>query len=140
MSSPRSRRATRSLQARLAASSRSSTRWRDFANNLAKVEAEEADAQSEYEKIMQENTVTLTEKKADQKYKTQEKKGLGKTAAEYKNDRKGANAELASINEYYGKVKDRCIAKPETYEDRVARRSAEIKGLKEALNILENEA
>jgi len=112
----------------------------DFATNLAKVEAEEADAQGDYDKVTQQNKVTVTEKKADVKYKTQESKTLGKTAAEYKNDRKGANAELASINEYFGRVKARCIAKPETYEDRVARRSAEIKGLKEAQNILENEA
>merc|ERR1711935_1171951 len=112
----------------------------DFATNLAKVEAEEADAQGDYDKVTQQNKVTVTEKKADVKYKTQESKTLGKTAAEYKNDRKGANAELTSINEYFGKVKARCIAKPESYEERVARRSAELKGLKEASNILENEA
>jgi hypothetical protein len=42
--------------------------------------------------------------------------------------------------EYYGKIKERCIAKPETYEERKARREAEIEGLKEALSILESEA
>ena len=42
--------------------------------------------------------------------------------------------------EYYGKIKERCVAKPETYEQRKARREAEIDGLKEALSILENEA
>jgi len=42
--------------------------------------------------------------------------------------------------EYYGQIKERCIAKPETYEDRKGRREAEIKGLKDALSILENEA
>merc|ERR1719416_19187 len=34
----------------------------DFATNLAKEETEEADAQSEYEKVTQANTVTKTEK------------------------------------------------------------------------------
>ena len=42
--------------------------------------------------------------------------------------------------EYYGKIKERCIAKPETYETRKQRREAEIQGLKDALNILENES
>jgi len=112
----------------------------DFATNLAKVEAEESDSQSEYEKVTQENKVTQTSKEGDQKYKSQEVKSLGKTSAEYKGDRDTAKTELAAVNEYYGKVKDRCIAKPETYEDRKARREAEIAGLKQALTILENEA
>merc|ERR1712160_206877 len=112
----------------------------DFATNLAKAEAEENDAQASYEKVTQENDVVKTSKEADEKYKTQSVKALGKTAAEYKGDRDTAATELAAVNEYYGKVKDRCIAKPETYEDRAARRAAEIQGLKQALSILENEA
>merc|ERR1719464_2507670 len=46
----------------------------DFAANLAKEETEEADAQSEYEKVTQENAVTKTLKDRDVKYKTQEVK------------------------------------------------------------------
>ena len=37
-------------------------------------------------------------------------------------------------------AKERCIAKPETYETRKGRRESEIAGLKEALSILENES
>merc|ERR1719359_1901929 len=48
--------------------------------------------------------------------------------------------ELTAVLEYYEKLKDRCIAKPETYEERKRRREAEIAGLKEALQILEEEA
>merc|ERR1719394_80171 len=51
----------------------------DFANNLAKEEAEEADAQSLYEKTTQENKITKTMKDQDVKYKTQESKSLDKT-------------------------------------------------------------
>merc|ERR1740129_1917749 len=42
----------------------------DFATNLAKEEAEEADAQAEYEKVSQQNAVTKTLKDQDVKYKT----------------------------------------------------------------------
>jgi len=111
----------------------------DFATNLAKEESEEADAQSEYEKISQENAVTKTTKEQDSKYKSQESKSQDKTAAEYSADRETANTELSAVLEYYGKIKDRCIARPETYAARKARREAEINGLKEALSILEDE-
>jgi len=111
----------------------------DFATNLAKEESEEADAQSEYEKVTQENAVTKTAKDQSVKYKTQEAKAQDKTEAEYSADRDTSNAEYAAVMDYYGKIKDRCIAKPETYATRTARRQAEIQGLKEALSILEDE-
>merc|ERR1719394_1031281 len=59
--------------------------------------------------------------------------------AEYSFDRETANAELSAVLEYYSKIKERCIAKPETYAERKRRREAEISGLKEALSILEDE-
>merc|ERR1712161_148764 len=111
----------------------------DFATNLAKEESEEADAQSEYEKVTQENAVTKTAKDQSVKYKTIEAKGADKTVAEYSADRDTANEEYAAVMDYYGKIKDRCIAKPETYAARTDRRAAEIQGLKEALSILEDE-
>merc|ERR1719333_1967732 len=111
----------------------------DFATNVAKEEAEEADAQSEYEKLSQENAVTKTLKDQDVKYKTDEAKAQDATVAEYSGDRETASAELSAVLDYYGKIKDRCIAKPETYAERARRRQAEITALKEALSILEDE-
>jgi len=111
----------------------------DFAENLAKENTEESDAQAEYEKTTQENKVAKTLKEQDVKYKTQEIKALGKTLSELSADRESAETEHAAVMEYYEKIKERCIAKPETYEERKARREAEIAGLKEALSILENE-
>merc|ERR1740121_1594139 len=90
-------------------------------------------------KTSQANKITKTLKDQDVKYKTQEFTGLDKTVAELTADRDSTDAELSAVNEYYGKIKDRCIAKPETYAQRAARRQAEIKGLKEALTILEDE-
>merc|ERR1719197_11226 len=112
----------------------------DFATSLAKEETEEADAQAEYEKTTQENKITKAMKEQDVKYKTQEATALDKQVSELSGDRSTASDELAAVLEYYGKIKERCIAKPETYEQRRARREAEIAGLKEALSILESEA
>jgi len=112
----------------------------DFATNLAKEETEEEDAQAEYEKVTQENRVSKELKDQDVKYKTQEIKQLSEALAELSSDREAASTELSAVLEYYAKIKERCIAKPETYEKRQERRQAEIKGLREALDILENEA
>ena len=54
-------------------------------------------------------------------------------------DRQTTTAELDAVLDYFAKIKDRCIAKPETYESRKARREAEIQGLKEALSVLRDE-
>jgi len=111
----------------------------DFSSNLAKAETQEADAASEYEKITQENKVSKTMKDQDAKYKTQEFKSLDKNIAEFNSDKGTLNTELGAVNEYYSKLRDRCVAKPESYADRKARREAEIQGLKEALQFLEEE-
>jgi len=112
----------------------------DFASNLAKEETEEATRAEAYEQNTQENKVTKTSSEQDIKYKTQEAIGLDKAVAEISGDRDTTNTELSAVNEYWGQLKARCIAKPETYEERKRRREAEVAGLKEALTVLENEA
>jgi hypothetical protein len=111
----------------------------DFTKNLASEETQEADAVATYEKTTQENKITNTMKSQDVKYKTKEFKGLDKAISDMTGDKDTTSTELSAVLEYYGKLKERCIAKPETYEERKARRTAEIAGLKEALSILENE-
>merc|ERR1719291_1583057 len=112
----------------------------DFAKDLATEETEEADADAEYHKTTQINKVTKAIKEQDIKYKTKEFKGLDKTISDLSGDKETTSTELSAVLDYYGKIKERCIAKPESYEERKARRESEIKGLKEALTILENEA
>jgi hypothetical protein len=112
----------------------------DFAKNLAAEETQEADAVAEYEKTTQENKITKAMKEQDVTYKTKEFKGLDKDVSELSSDRETTNTELSAVLDYDGKLKERCIAKPETYEERKKRREAEIDGLKEALSILKGEA
>merc|ERR1719199_108720 len=111
----------------------------DFAKDLATEETAEADAEAEYQKTTRMNKMTKTIKEQDVKYKTQEFKSKDKTASELSSDKDTSGTELDAVLEYYGKLKERCIAKPETYETRKARREAEIAGLKQALEILETE-
>jgi len=111
----------------------------DFAKNLATEETEEADAISTYESTTQENKMSNTMKSQDAKYKTKEFKGLDKSISDLSGDKDTTSTELSAVLDYYGKIKQRCIAKPESYEERKARRTSEIAGLKEALSILEDE-
>merc|ERR1719504_3372 len=80
----------------------------DFATNLAKEESMEADSAESYEKTTQENKITKTTKSQDAKYKTAEAAG---------SDKEISSSELSAVLDYYGKIKERCVAKPETYEE-----------------------
>merc|ERR1719396_288333 len=92
----------------------------DFATNLAKEESQEADSAENYEKTTQENKINKATKDQDVKYKTQEAVALDKLISELTSDKETAITELDAVNEYYAKIKERCIAKPETYEQRKA--------------------
>merc|ERR1719321_1773279 len=111
----------------------------DFSKNLAAINFEEETAQDEYDKITEENAMTKLVKDQDVKYKTIEYKKLDKEVAELTNDKEAVDTELDAVLTYGEKLADQCTAKPDTYEDRKARRDAEINGLKEALEILESE-
>merc|ERR1712176_201671 len=111
----------------------------DFAANLAKENTQESDAAAAYEKTTDENKIEKATGEQDVKYKTQEFKGLDKTVSELSSDRDTVHEELDGVNDYYGKLKDRCVAKPESYEERKKRREAEIAGLKDALSVLDSE-
>mmetsp|Transcript_34735 Transcript_34735/g.79656 ORF Transcript_34735/g.79656 Transcript_34735/m.79656 type:complete len:704 (-) Transcript_34735:60-2171(-) len=112
----------------------------DFSKNLAAETVAEDEAQTQYERMTQENKITKMTKEQDVKYKTQEAAGLDKAVAEHSADRDGLQTELSAVLEYSEKLVSQCVAKPETYAERQARRTAEIEGLKEALTYLEGEA
>merc|ERR1719238_118273 len=100
----------------------------------------EETAQAEYEKETKENEIRKVTMEQDVKYKTKEFTELDQSIAENSSDRDAVQAELPAVLEYLKKLEDMCIAKPESYEERVARREAELAGLREALEILEGEA
>lgn len=111
----------------------------DFSKTLSKITLEEDAAASTYEERTHENGVSKTLKEQDVKYKGAEAKGLDKQIAEHSSDKRGLDDQLAAVNEYYKMLTGRCVAKPETYEERTKRREDEISGLKQALQILESE-
>merc|ERR1719499_2389560 len=87
--------------------------------------------------MTQENKITRATKEQDIKYKSEEAATTDKEITELSSDRETAGTEHAAVLEYLEKLDARCVAKPETYENRKQRRDAEIAGLKEALAVLE---
>merc|ERR1719160_264352 len=112
----------------------------DFSKGLAEMIAIEEEAAAAYEKQTKENEIAKVTKEQDVKYKTKESKALDKAVAEQTADREGLQTELDAVLDYWEKIQEQCVAKPEPYEERKKRREAEIAGLKEALSILEGEA
>merc|ERR1719469_762884 len=101
-------------------------------------ESEET-SQNAYDSETKENEIAKSMKEQDVKYKTKDAGGLDKNVAELTSDRAGVEEELAAANEYMKQLEGQCVAKAETFGERKARREAEIAGLKQAAEILENE-
>jgi len=111
----------------------------DFAKDLAVEETAEDDAANDYAKITKKNKDAKGIKDLDVKYKTKELKGLAKAAADVSGDKGTTGSMLEAVLEYSGKLQERCVGKAETSETRMARREAELSGLKKALSIIESE-
>merc|ERR1712176_191537 len=112
----------------------------DFSKSLAEMRATEEASAAEYDKQTKENAILKATKEQDVKYKTKESVSLKKSATEMEGDRSGVQDEMAAVLVYLKKLEDKCIAKPESYEEQKKRREAEIAGLKEAYEILDGEA
>lgn len=112
----------------------------DFTKGLAEMMTAEDTAATQYAQTTQANKLETATKGQDVKYKAAESVGLDKAVAEATSDRSSARDELDAVMEYLSKLKEQCVAKAESYSERKARRDAEIAGLEQALEILENQA
>jgi len=112
----------------------------DLEKELAEVIATEEMAAADYEKETKENAIDKATKEQDVKYKAKEADELDAAVAEATADKTGVQAELDPVLKYLATLEDRCIAKAETYEEKKAKREAEIAGLKEALSILDGQS
>merc|ERR1719218_308945 len=111
----------------------------DFTKGLTEMTAEEDSAAADYKTYCQEDEIAVTMKQQDVKYKTKEAAGLDKSVSELSTDLSSVSDELAAVVSALDKLEKMCVAKAEPYAERKARRESEIAGLKEALQILEQE-
>jgi len=108
----------------------------DFTSLLAEAEASEKAAQSSYDKLAEQNTVTKAANTEEIKGKEAKVKSEETALLNYKEDFATTGKELDAVLSYLDKLKPQCETKVMTYAERVAKREAEIEGLKEALEIL----
>jgi len=112
----------------------------DFTKGLTEMTAEEESAASDHKAYSQEDEVATVSKQSDVKYKNKDSAGLDKSVSELSGDLASTSDELSAVVSALDKLKDMCVAKAEPYAERKARRTSEIEGLKQALEILEGEA
>ena len=67
--------------------------------------------------VAESDLIEKTTKNQDVKYKTKESTGLDKSNAELASDEEKVEVKLSAVAEILKKIEDKCIAKPETYED-----------------------
>jgi len=108
----------------------------DFQRLEAETNEAEHAAKEEYDAFMADSAEDKAVKNADIKFKTNKKTMAESDLATAKKDLKSTQAELDAALEYYEKLKPSCVDAGESYEERVARRKAEIESLQEALKIL----
>lgn len=112
----------------------------DFAKNLAEMRVAEATAQEDFKKDMQDLELEKARKEQDVKYKAQEAKRLDVELQEFGSDSDNVQTELSAIEEFNSGLQAECTVTPESFEERRAKRQAEIEGLKTALEALDAES
>merc|ERR1719456_588203 len=108
----------------------------DFSRLESETSAAEQEAADLFAKYSSDSAVNKATKETNIKMKTSKKTDTESALAETKKDLAATQEELSAAMDYYDKLKPSCVDAGVSYEDRVARRNAEIQSLKEALDIL----
>jgi len=108
----------------------------DFARLQSETEAAEKEAQTTYDKFMEDSSVDKAAKSNEIEHKEAKKTDQEATLTEKKSDLVDTQTALDAALTYYDKLKPSCVDAGVSYDDRVGRRAEEIQSLKEALEIL----
>lgn len=111
----------------------------DFGELESSTRLEEVKAQKMFKDLMLETRIRTAQFEKDVEYKTREKVKTEGDKARTEADLKSYQKELEAVGAYLEQLEASCIAKAEPYEDRKARREAELASLKEALDFLNGE-
>lgn len=113
------------------------TMGQEFAKTAADLQATEHEAIEAYKTLTQENKVAKAAKETEVIGAKSEIATLEVTIGHFAEDKEMSEKELAAIKEYVLSLKPTCYGRVVSFEERQAKRLAEIEGCKEALAILE---
>jgi chromosome segregation ATPase len=116
------------------------TMGEEFRKTVKENAATERENLKAYEKLMNANKVALSTKEAEIKGAESQIKALTVSLSDGSGDLKMVTKEKGAIEDYIAKLKPQCEGRVVPYEERKAKRDAEIAGLKEGLAILEAES
>jgi len=108
----------------------------EFTKMYTEVQADELTAKATYDRMMTESKVATASKQTEVKAMESELKQLAVAIQSATQDKIMVSKELDAVMAYLDKLKPQCETKVLSYEEKVAKRKAEIEGLKEALEIL----
>jgi len=111
----------------------------DFQRLEAETTQGEADGEREFVQLQADSSQDKAVKGTQSKQKSEEIARLGADTSDAKQDLASNQEELDAAMKYFEKLKPTCMTVGASYEDRVARRKAEIESLHEALKILSDE-
>jgi seryl-tRNA synthetase len=111
----------------------------DFERLESETTNDEETAADRHTKFLRTSSKTKKVTEADIKYKQTEVQRLTSDTADSKKELKITQEELDAALAYFEKLKPSCVDAGESYEERVARRKAEIESLGDALKILNGE-
>merc|ERR1719428_1880305 len=104
----------------------------EFTKMYTEVQSDELTAKATYDRMMEESKVATVSKQAEVKAMQSELKQLAVAIQSSSQDKAMVSKELDAVLAYLDKLKPQCEIKVMSYEERVAKRKAEIEGLKEA--------
>lgn len=95
---------------------------------------------SEGDALEQALSLAKATKEQDAKYLARERGGIERSLSETQADTGSTSEELDAVKKYQAQLHNKCVAQPDSYEERKRRREEEIAGLRDALAVLEGDA
>jgi len=111
----------------------------DFARLEQETQAAEETAEQKYQEFMVDSLKDKGDKEAQVEHLTGKKADQERSLQTKKTDLEETQKQLDAALAYFEKLKPSCIHSPISYEERVARRKAEMTSLQEALKILDGD-